>query len=163
MSRSQCLLSFLLLRRIKSSIFLRVGYALFTRERLKNPYIRHEPGKKQEDICLDKLVNEYEEEKLYLKKEGFNSEGIFDADIPTAPNIRSKETEDEHFKALIERKVVFSASSVYMNVGTMCITLGAVLKAQRYQLENRATEERAKKQKKNDTQNKCLLDAQAVK
>ena len=50
-----------------------------------------------------------------------------------------------------------------MNVGTMCITLGAVLKAQRYQLENRATEERAKKQKKNDTQNKCLLDAQAVK
>ena len=45
----------------------------------------------------------------------------------------------------------------------MCITSGAVLKAQRCQLENKATEERAKKQKKNETQNKRLLDAQAVK
>ena len=44
------------------------------------------------------------------------------------------------------------ASSIYTNVGTMCITSGAVLKAQRYQLENKATEEIAKKQKKNETQ-----------
>ena len=45
----------------------------------------------------------------------------------------------------------------------MCITLGAVLKAQMYQLENEATEEISKNQKKNETQNKCLLDAQAAK
>ena len=45
----------------------------------------------------------------------------------------------------------------------MCITSGAVLKTQRYQLENKATEEIAKKQKNNETQNKCLLDVQAVK
>ena len=45
----------------------------------------------------------------------------------------------------------------------MCITSGAMLKAQRYQLENKASEERAKKQKNNETQNKRLLDTQAVK
>ena len=45
----------------------------------------------------------------------------------------------------------------------MCITSGAVLKAQRYQLEKNATEEQAKNQKKNETQSKCLLDAQVVK
>ena len=45
----------------------------------------------------------------------------------------------------------------------MCITSVAVLKAQRYQLEKKATEERAKKQKKNETQNKRLLDVQALK
>ena len=45
----------------------------------------------------------------------------------------------------------------------MCITSVAVLKAQMYQLEKKATEERAKKEKKNETQNKRLLYAQAVK
>ena len=45
----------------------------------------------------------------------------------------------------------------------MRITLGAVLKVQRYLLENKSTKEKSKKQKKNETQNKCLLDAQAVK
>ena len=143
--------------------FRRVGYAPFTRECLKSPYIRHEICENQEDACLDELVNEYEEAKLDLKKEGFNVEGIFDADIPTATNLKRKETEYEQVKALIERKGGFSASSIYKNVGTMCITLGAVLKAQRYQLKKKATEERAKKQKKNEAQNRCLLDAQAVK
>ena len=45
----------------------------------------------------------------------------------------------------------------------MCITSGVVLKAQMYQIENKATEEREKKQKNNETQNKHLLYAQAVK
>ena len=108
-------------------------------------------------------MNEYEEAKLYLKKEGFKFEVIFDTEIPTATNIRRKETEDKHVKALIERKGGFSASSIYTNIGTMCITSGAVLKAQMYQLEKKATEERAKKQKNNETQNKRLLDAKSVK
>ena len=63
----------------------------YFRECLKSPYIRHELGEKQEDTCLDELVNYYEEEKLDLKKEVFNVEGIFYVDIPTATNIRSKE------------------------------------------------------------------------
>ena len=45
----------------------------------------------------------------------------------------------------------------------MCINSGVVLKVQRYQIENKATEERTKKQKKNETQNKYLLDKQSVK
>ena len=45
----------------------------------------------------------------------------------------------------------------------MCITLGAVLKAQRYKLEKKETEEIANNNKKNETQNKRLLDAQRVK
>ena len=139
------------------------GYVTFTREFLKIPYIRHKLGEKQEDTCLDELVNEYEEAKLYLKKEIFNVEGIFDAQIPTATNLRRKEKEYEQVKALIERRGGFSASSLYINVGTIFITSGAVPKAQMYNLEKKATEYRAKKQNNNDTQNKRLLYGQAVK
>ena len=89
-----------------------------------------------------------------MKKERFNFEGIFDAKIPTATNLRRKEIEDKHVKGCIERKGEFSASSIYTNVGTIYITLGAVLKTQRYQLEKKATEQRAKKKKKNLTHNK---------
>ena len=93
MSQSQCLLSFLFLRKDKIiNFFRRVGCAPFTRECLKSPYIIHELGEKQEDTFLYELVNEYEEEKLDLNKEGFNVEGIFDAEIPAATNLRRKET-----------------------------------------------------------------------
>ena len=51
-----------------------------------------------------------------MKKDGFNVEGVFYAEIPTATNIRSKEIEDEQVKALIERKGEFSVSSIYTNV-----------------------------------------------
>ena len=81
--------------------FRRVGYAPFTRECLKRPYIRHELGEKKEDTHLDELVNEYEEAKLDSREEGFNLEGIFDADITTATNLRRKETEDKQVKAVI--------------------------------------------------------------
>jgi len=130
--------------------FRRVGYAPFTRECLSSPYIRHELGETHEDTGkdtggLDQLVNDYEEAKLDLKKEGFNVEGIFDAEIPTATNLRRKETEDKQVNELIERNGGFSASAIYTNIGTVCINSGAVLKAQRYQLEKKATEEQAKK------------------
>ena len=84
-------------------------------------------------------------------------------DIPTTTTLRSKDTEDEQVKELKDRKGRFSASSMYTNVGTMCINSGAVLKAQMYQLENNATEEKAKNQKNNETQNKNLLDVKTVK
>ena len=45
----------------------------------------------------------------------------------------------------------------------MCINSGVVLKAQTYQLENKATEQIAEKQKKNETQNFRLFDAQEMK
>ena len=85
-------------------IFWFFGCAPFTIECLKSPYIRHELGEKQEDTCLDELVNNYEEEKLDLKKEWFNVEGIFDAGIPTPTNIIRKEIEYEQVKELIESK-----------------------------------------------------------
>ena len=118
-----------------------VGYAPSTREILKIPYIRHKQGEKQEYTCLYELVNEYEEAKLDLKKEGFNIEGIFDADIPTATNLRRKEAEDKHVKTIIDRKGWFYASSIYTNFGTMCINLGTVLRAHMYHIEKKATEE----------------------
>jgi len=121
-----------------------VGYAPFTRECLSSPYITLEDTGK-DTSSLDQLVNKYEEAKLDLKKEGFNVEGIFDAEIPTATNLRRKETEDKQVNELIERNGGFSASAIYTNIGTVCINSGAVLKAQRYQLEKKATEEQAKK------------------
>ena len=42
--------------------FRHVGYAPFTREFLKGTYIRNEISEKQEDTCLDELVNKYKEE-----------------------------------------------------------------------------------------------------
>ena len=65
--------------------------------------------------------------------------------------------------ALVDRKGGFSASAVYTNVGTMCITSSAVLKIQRIQLEQEAVNERLKIVKKSATQDKRLEDAQRVK
>ena len=100
---------------------------------------------------------------MTLLDQGFNVEGIFDAEIPTATTLRRKETEDEQVKALVDRKGGFSASAIYTNIGTMCVTSSAILKAQRMQLEQqkRAKEDRAKK--KNATQNKRLAEAQVVR
>ena len=91
---------------------------------------------------------------MTLLDQGFNVEGIFDAEIPTATTLRRKETDDEQVKALVDRKGGFSASAIYTNIGTMCVTSSAVLKVQRMQLkqQQRAKEDKAKK--KNVTQNK---------
>ena len=66
---------------------------------------------------------------------GFNVEIIFDVDILNATNIRRKEIGYERVDALIKRRGGVSASSIYTNVGTMCINSVAALKAQMYQLE----------------------------
>ena len=66
-----------------------------------------------------------------MKIEGFNIEGIFDAEIPAANNIRRKETEDEQVLTLIDRKGYFSAFIIHIYVETICITSDMVLKAQR--------------------------------
>ena len=43
---------------------------------------------------MEDLAQEYEEAKMTLLDQGFNVEGIFDAEIPTATAPRRKETED---------------------------------------------------------------------
>ena len=98
-----------------------------------------------------------------LIEKGFNVEGIFDAEIPTATTLRRKETQEEQVKALVDRKGGFSASAIYTNIGTMCVTSGAVLKAQRMQLEQQKKASDVRAKKKNATQNKRLADAQVVR
>ena len=66
-------------------------------------------------------------------------------------------------KALVEIKGGFSASAIFTNVGTMCVTSGAIIKAQRIQLEKKAKEDTDKIHKKAATSDKRLLEAQAVK
>ena len=98
-----------------------------------------------------------------LLVQGFNVEGIFDAEIPTATTLRRKETQEEQVKALVDRKGGFSASAIYTNIGTMCVTSGAVLKAQRMQLEQQQEAKVVKAKKKSATKNKRLADAQVVR
>ena len=64
--------------------FLWVVYAPFTRAYIKSVHIRHELGEEHEDNTLEDLVQEYKDAILKLKQEGFNVEGIFDTEVPTA-------------------------------------------------------------------------------
>merc|ERR1712224_92262 len=60
------------------------------------------------------------------------------------------------------QKKAFSASCIYTNIGTMCVTSGAVLKAQRSQMEIYARELSGKARKKRIAERKKLghaLDA----
>ena len=65
-------------------------------------------------------------------------------------------------KALVERKGGFSASAIFTNFGTMCVTSGAIIKSQRIQLERKAKEDTDKIQKKVATSDTRLIEAQAV-
>ena len=142
--------------------FYRVGYVPFTRNCLKSEYVRHELGEATQDTTLEDLVNEYEGAKLDLKAQGFNMDGIFDAEIATATNLKRKGTEDDQVKALVARKGAFSASAIFTNIGTMCITTTAVLKAQRMQLEAEAKKKEAALKKKTSTKNKRLEAARVA-
>ena len=65
-------------------------------------------------------------------------------------------------KALVERKGGFSASTVFPNVGTMCVTSGAIIRAQRIQIETKAKEDTKKLKKKEATKDKRLASAQLI-
>ena len=93
-------------------------------------------------------MEEYEDAKLALKYKGFNVEGIFDAEVPTATKLRRKETEEEQVKALVERRGGFSASAIFTNVGTMCVTSGAIIKAQRIRVRRKLRKIRIKSRRK---------------
>ena len=142
--------------------FYRVGYVPFTRNCLKSEYVRHELGEATQDTTLEDLVNEYEGAKLDLKAQGFNVDGIFDAEIATATNLKRKDTEDDQVQALVARKGAFSASAIFTNIGTMCVTSSAILKAQRIQLEAEAKKREDVLKKKDSTKNKRLEAARVA-
>ena len=100
---------------------------------------------------------------MNLLEEAFNIKGIFDAMILTVTTLRRKDTEDGKVKALVDRKGRFSASAIYTNIGTVCVTSSAVFKAQRIQLGHQKKLQEANKNKKKSTQNRKLLDAQVVR
>ena len=75
---------------------------------------------------------------MRLKEEGFKVEVIFYAEIITAIAIRREKEEKDQVKSPDDRKGVCTVSAVYTNIGTVCVTAGAVLKAQRIQLEQTA-------------------------
>ena len=142
--------------------FCRVGYVPFTRNCLMSEYVRHELGEDTQDETLEDLVQEYEGAKLDLREQGFNVDGIFDAEIATATNLKRKDTEDDQVKALVARKGAFSASAIFTNIGTMCVTSTAILKAQRMQLEAEAQKKENARKKKNSTKNKRLEAARVA-
>ena len=72
----------------------------------------------------------------------------FDAEVPTATRSQRKETEEEQVKALLERKGGFSASAIFTNAGTMCVTSGAIIKAKIIQLEKKLRKIRIKSRRK---------------
>ena len=63
----------------------------------------------------------------------------------------------------MDRKEGFLVSAIYTNIGTMCVTSSAVLKAQRMQLEHQKKLQEVKANKKNATHNRRLLDSQVVR
>ena len=65
--------------------------------------------------------------------------------------------------ALVERKGGFSASAIFTNFGTMCVTSGAIIKSQRIQLERKSKGDTDKIYKKAATSDKSQLEAQEVK
>jgi len=142
--------------------FYRVGYFPFTRNCLTSEDVRHEVGEDTQASTLEDLLQVYEGAKLDLKEQGFNVDGIFDAEIATATNLKRKDNEDDQVKALVVRKGAFLASAIFTNIGTMCITSSAILKAQRIQLEAEARKKEAAQKKKNTTKNKRLEAARVA-
>ena len=100
----------------------RVGFVPFTRACLKNKHVRHELGQREVNQELEEVNNEYHQAKKHLKDEGFRVDGIFDASITTATTIKRKEREDIQAKELLKKKGAFSASSIFTNIGTMCVS-----------------------------------------
>lgn len=56
---------------------------------------------------------------------------MFDSEVQTVTKLQEKAIEDEQVEALVKRKGSFSASVIFTNVGTMCVTSGSIIKAQR--------------------------------
>ena len=146
--------------------FSHVGYAPFTRKALQNPNIRHElnvSNQNDKSTQMENIVAEYNETKDKLKNLGFRGEGIFDAEIDCAPVIQRSTEEKEQIQALVWKKKAFSASGIYNNIGTMCVTSGAVLKAQRSQMEIYARELAEKDRKRRIAERKKLGHALEAK
>ena len=55
-----------------------------------NEYIQHKLGKDTQDTILEDIVQCYEAANVNLKEQGFKVDGVFDAEIKTAPKLRRK-------------------------------------------------------------------------
>ena len=137
--------------------FARVGNVPFTRKAVETPNIQHEMNEKDEkaeDISL--LSHQYETSQNVLREMGFTVEGVFDAKIDTALVIRRRAKEEDQNDELVAQKKGFSDSDIYTNIGTMCVTSEAVLKAQRRQMELYARELEDKDRKRRLAERKNL-------
>ena len=137
----------------------RVGFVPFTRACLKNKHVTHEIGQREKNEDIERMNNEYHKAKRELKDQGFRVDGIFDVQITTATSIKRKQREEEQVRALIKRKGAFSASSIYTNLGSMCVSSPSVTKAQRIQIEQEAEKRRKALQKKQTGKNRKLAGA----
>ena len=132
----------------------RVGYVPFTRACLKNKHVRHDLGQGVKNEKIEQVNEDYHKAKKELKDQGFRVEGIFDATIATSTSIKRKEREDDQTQALLKRKGAFSASGIYTNMGSMCVSCPAVTQAQRQYLEEEEAEKNRIIKKSNDTLSK---------
>lgn len=136
--------------------FCCVRYVPFTRNCLTNEYVRHELGEDTQDTALKDLAQEYEAAKVALKEQCFNVDGIFDTDIVTHTNLKRKDTEDDQVNTLVALKGAFSASAIFTNIGTMCVTSSAIMKVQMIQLDAEAYKKEATNKKKLNAKNTTL-------
>ena len=97
-----------------------------------------------------------------LRRQGYNVEGIFDAEIPTATVRKRKQREKEQVEALVAKRQAFLASAIFQTIGTMCVTNRAVTKAQRIQLEQESEKAKERIEKRAQAKEKQLLSAQEV-
>ena len=137
----------------------KVGFVPFTRACLKNKNVRHELGQKESNDDTEKVVNEYYLAKRELKDLGFRTEGIFDVQLSTATSLKRKEREEDQSRTLLKKKGAFSASAIYTNLGTMCVSSPSITKVQRMQLEQEQALKEAALQKKQIGNDKKLAGA----
>ena len=60
--------------------------------------------------------------------------------VATSSSLKQKERECDQTEILLKRKGAFSASGIYTNMGSMCVSCPAIPKAQRRQLESEEAE-----------------------
>ena len=140
----------------------RVGFVLFTRACLKNKYVRHEIGQREKNEDVEKVSNDYFNAKKELKDNRFRVDGIFDVHITTATSVKRKEREQDQTAVLLQRKGAFSASAIYTNIGTMCVSCPSVTKAQIMQLKHELKEKVQVQQKKKSGSDKKLESARVA-
>jgi len=105
-----------------------VSFVPFTRVCFKNKNVRHEMNQEHTNTDIERINEECQDAKKKLKDEGFRVEGLFDVEIVTSASVKQKEREEDHTVELLKRKGPFSASGIYRNIGSMCVSCPSVTK-----------------------------------